>query len=58
MRGNRILTALVLLLAACCTAAAQTFQVKMGGGVATHYADSRVIGAFKAGMALKDAVAE
>ena len=51
MRGNRILTALVLLLAACCTAAAQTFQVKMGGGVATHYADSRVIGAFKAGMA-------
>ena len=52
MKSIRILSSLLLLLALLCAApaAAQHFQIKAGGGFARHYSDSRIVGAFKAGV--------
>ena len=52
MKTPRILSALLLALAllSAAPAAAQHFQIKAGGGFARHYKDSRIVGAFKAGI--------
>ena len=53
MKTPRIFPSLLLLaLALLCVAptTAQHFQIKAGGGFARHYKDSRIVGAFKAGV--------
>lgn len=49
MRKRKLLLPL-LLLAALLPADAQHVQLKVGGGIASHYADSRPVGAFKIGL--------
>lgn len=50
MKHNRILSALLLLLAAALPCAAQNLLIKAGGGLSSRYGSDRAQGAYKIGL--------